>query len=163
MTLHPRPSENTVLIAVPLQPTGLGVVEIEALWAEPLTPGRYAIRSIPFDVEGVHLYDVIEAHGGTPRSLKPEQCPVLTRVIKRSGHSTFHLTVGVGVPSREFERFWPRLASLGCTFEQRDGHTIAVDIPPTAEVSRIDRVLGDGEQEGVWELEEPQDEHPIAS
>jgi hypothetical protein len=160
---HSQPSPHTMRVAVPLELASPEAVAVELLWAEPLPRGRYAIRSIPFQVDGIHLNDVVHVTGGKAGSPRADECPVVTQVIKRSGHSTFHLSLHVASGSGPFARLWTRLSQLGCTFEKRSGQAIAVDVPPTARMHLVDEVLEAGEIEGVWTLEEPIDEHPIAS
>lgn len=148
---------------MPLHQSSYATVAVEVLWAEPLASGRYAVRSIPFQVQDIHLYDVVEALGGTPGSRKASECPVVTRVLKRAGHSTFHLTLHTRLGSRPFARIWARLAALGCSFEPRHARAIAIDVPPAASMDRVDGVLIDGEREGILVLDEPLDHHPVAS
>jgi hypothetical protein len=160
---HAQPSPRTVRVAVPLELASAESVAVELLWAEPLPRGHYAIRNIPFQVDGIHLHDVVRVTGGRAGSPRADECPVVTQVIKRSGHSTFHLSLHVTPTAASFARLWTRLSRLGCTFEQRSGRAIAVDVPPSARMDLVDEVLRAGEDEGVWTLEEPVDEHPIAS
>jgi hypothetical protein len=138
-------------------------VAIEVLWAQRLGPRRYGIRSIPFQVEDLHLFDEVEVTGGAPGSKRASDAPVVTRLVKRSGHSTYHLLLTGSAQGPAFEGVWARLQSLGCTFERRNPRAIAVDVPPRVPPDRLEQVLLAGERERVWVLEEPLDEHPIAS
>jgi hypothetical protein len=160
---HARPSQRAVQVAVPLEPASPEAVAVEVLWAERVGSRRYGIRSIPFEAEDLHLFDEVEVTGGQPGSPRASDAPVVTRVVKRSGHSTYHLLLHVGTETGAFEHVWAPLHGFGCTFEKRNALAIAVDVPPQVPLDRVDKVLLDGERERVWTLEEPSDEHPIAS
>jgi hypothetical protein len=152
-----------VLVAVPLAPASSDAMAVEVLWAERVGSRRYAIRSIPFNAEDLHLFDEVQVTGGHPGSSQASDAPVVTRVLKRSGHSTYHLLLHISPNRAPFRRLWTRLQPFGCAFEQRSTRAIAVDVPPAMPVDQLDNVLKEGEREGVWTLEEPLDEHPIAS
>jgi hypothetical protein len=72
-----------------------------------------------------------------------------------SGHSTYRLIVDKD--SCEFPDWWQRLHSLGCSYESADfmgKKLFSVDVPETANISDVYRVLEEGERKDIWLFEE---------
>ena len=159
-----------VKIAVELDyEPGLDPVELrlepryELLLAEPLGEARYRVRAVALRAPAVNCLDEVEAVAGQRAVGLPADVPLVTRVVRRSGHSTYRLGVPEGIKSKPFLRRWTELAQMGCQYDCPDKYYIAIDVPPTAAAPRVDRLLAAGEAVGVWYVHEGHDEHPAAS
>ena len=58
-----------------------------------------------------------------------------------------------------FARCWAPLEDLGCTFEE--GTVLAVDVPPSANIYDVYRLLDAGASAGAWDFEEGHCGHPL--
>jgi Domain of unknown function (DUF4265) len=128
----------------------------EFLWASPADSarGEFEVLNSPFYARGVSFKDVVKASpSGDGRTFEFE------RVIRRSGHSTYRLLVEPGAPN--FQTYWAMLEQRGCSYEsgpidmnigRRDHYSI--DVPPSADIHEIYRLLEKGERDGVWDFEE---------
>ena len=126
----------------------------ERLWAEPLGNDRFRIRNTPFYVFGVSNDDVVLA-------ADVERQTVFSRVVLRSGHSTYRLRLEAhDLSASSFVQGWTPLQELGCSYEE--GPVLAVDVPPAADIYAVYELLQAGEDAGVWEFEEGHCGHPLA-
>ena len=130
---------------------------VESMWAEPIAHtaqgGAYRLMNSPFYAYGVSFLDTVHA---TPNS---DGALVFDRVIKHSGHSTYMMLVPPD--SSSFDAYWKKLEELGCTYESGDQNTAmgkrilySVDVPDTADLGAVIRILTEGEERGVWMYQE---------
>lgn len=150
-----------MIMAMHLQPAGSGsddslrkvTVELpaaawhghatESLWAEPIATNVFKLQNVPFYAKGVSFGDVVRA--------RPERhLWIVEIVLERSGHSTYRVVCDPPV----FERRWPSLSALGCTYERADARLVAVDVPAQSNIWAVYRSLEDGERTGEWDFEE---------
>ena len=119
--------------------------DFESLWASPLGGGLYRVENIPFFAAGVALGDVIFA--------QPEQDLLRFRsVVQPSGHKTLRVMV---YDKQEVSAVRELLKKLGCDVEQSHiPGLISVDMPPTASLPEVRRILAEGEAQERWGYEE---------
>jgi hypothetical protein len=125
----------------------------ERLWAERVSGGRFRLRNSPFFAFGVSNEDVVfgEMRDG---------CLYFTSVSVRGGHSTYRLKLAKpGIQEMSFKASWAPLENVGCSFEE--GPVIAVDVPASADIYNVYKLLDIGEQNGVWEFEEGHCGHTV--
>ena len=137
-----------VRFALPPEDRAHGV-ETESLWAQVTGKGRYRIDNIPFYVYDISLGDVVAGTADGDRI-------AFERVLKRGGHSTYRVLVKdeMGFESSPFREGWRELEKHGCSYEVARRRWIAIDIPPSADVFAVYRILEDGENRAVWTFEE---------
>ncbi|MEL6328262.1 MAG: DUF4265 domain-containing protein [Planctomycetota bacterium] len=119
----------------------------EFVWAEPVAENRFRLDNTPFYVLWARFKDVVEAEP-TDRSIETPGGPVpvfeARVLIERSGHATYHV-IPYAEHAGAWAELWPRLETLGCTFESTgdDVHVelFAIDAPPEADRDAIDAVL----------------------
>lgn len=111
---------------------------------------RYALDNSPFYVYGVSLGDVVTVREWNGRLL-------FESVAERGGHSTYRVKLPLGADHEHFERYWPKLATLGCSYEgssANERRLYSIDIPPGVDVGAAYAVLDEYERAGAWEFEE---------
>ena len=119
--------------------------EVESMWAVP-HPDGYQPDNIPFYAREVAAGDIIAAQPGPDGELRYE------RLMKPSGHSTIRLWFA---DARDVQRIRDELRELGCPSELSElPRLVAVDVPPEVPYSVIHSKLQQGEQAGLFELEE---------
>lgn len=125
----------------------------ESMWTEIESPGAYRLRNVPFYAMDLSLDDIVHAayHG---------QELVFTGVAARAGHSTYRLFVQEGIASPSFRLHWRPLEVIGCSYEQTD-RLLAVDVPQTAGIHDVYRLLEEGANAGVWDFQEGHCGHPL--
>ena len=129
----------------------------EFLWASPTGASvgdEFELENSPFLVKGVSYKDVVKAiPSGDARTYE------FHSVVRRAGHSTYRLLVEPDSP--KFKEYWNLLEARGCTYESgpikmnigpRDHYS--VDVPPSADIHQVYRVLEKGERDGAWDFEE---------
>jgi hypothetical protein len=144
-----EPHSDLVKVTVNLPPHAWHGYRAETLWAEPLGDNLCRIENVPFHAYGISADDVVAAD-------EREGELVFRRVVERSGHSTYRvfLREGVTEESPRFRALWQRLERLGCSYEGATERLLAIDVPPSADISDVYEILSTGEQEGVWDFEE---------
>ncbi|HEY6001603.1 MAG TPA: DUF4265 domain-containing protein [Anaeromyxobacter sp.] len=147
--------EEMVKISFRIDPERSGGMVGETLWAERVGADRFRLASIPFFVRGVSYRDVVFG--------RPGRYGVLTfrGVSIRGGHSTCRMFVGVDLKSAVFRERWAELHGLGCGYEGAGGHTLALDIPPEADLDTVLGMLEAGAAAGLWEYEMAHCGHPV--
>jgi hypothetical protein len=123
--------------------------ETERVWAERVSDNRFRILNSPFFVFGISFEDEVEA----------EPCGNVfkfIRVVQRSGRSTYRIIFQNEntIDGSEFLERWKPFREAGCTFEPANPRYIAVDMPPSANVTELYGLLERGEEEGIWVFEE---------
>lgn len=117
---------------------------MESLWAFPVTDG-YKLDNIPFYARGVSF-------GDTVVSENLDNCLYMSKLLKRSMHSTVRLWFA---NEQEIQSTREDLQSMGCSSEISDQpRLIAVDIPPAISYEEIRAYLDEGESNGKWDYEE---------
>jgi len=121
----------------------------ESLWAKPNFDGTYILDNSPFFVYGVSYQDQVFAR-------EIDRRLVFTGIAKRGGHSTYRVRLPKGQTHDCFMEHWPQFSEMGCTFEGTGGlrRLYSIDIPPSANVTKVYEKLERLEQSGVWEFEE---------
>jgi Domain of unknown function (DUF4265) len=127
---------------------------LETLWAEPLGPNRYRLMNLPFVALGFSWGDIVTAKGR-------RGSPIVKGVVKRSGHSTYRITLQDGVQPEAFEGTWRGLREIGCTFERFTSRTVGVDVPPTTDIQAAYQLPEDGMASGTWWFDEVHVGHPL--
>jgi hypothetical protein len=138
-----KPS-GLVRVAFGLDPQASHGSVSERLWAFPVGGRRFRLENSPFFARGVSYLDVVFAE---------EKAGELwfAGVALRGGHSTYRVRLAEAQKAT-FELRWKSLQGLGCTYEE--GFVLAVDVPPSADLHEVYRLLDQGETEGAWEFEE---------
>jgi hypothetical protein len=128
--------------------------DFEHVWARTVGPGLYKLDNIPFFARGLRVGDVVSANA------RDDQEPLFSRVVHASDHSTLRVIVFRG--SSDVRPLEERvsilrsiLSKLGCSTELSHlPGLVAVDVPASAKLSSITKMLSDGEAAGLWEYEE---------
>ncbi len=123
------------------------------MWAEPIgepASQNFRILNSPYFTRGINYLDIVEAHPTI-------EGPALEfdRVIRRSGHSTYMIIVEKD--GRRFDPYWKILQQKGCSYESASmGRRLllSVDVPPSANIYDVYKVLEEGETKGVWMFQE---------
>lgn len=129
-------------------PMGDGTVE--RMYAKPVGEGRYILDNSPFYVFDISYCDEFSAD-------HVEEELVFSRVISRSGHSTYRIKLPEGEDHSYFLKYWVDLAAEGCTYE---GSSVSsrllytIDLPPGVDVMNVYKIMDQYEQQGIWEFEE---------
>jgi hypothetical protein len=107
----------------------------------------YRLLNSPFLARGVNYLDVVEARKTTEGIL------LFSRVVERSGHSTF--MVLVPIEAQDASGWSSTIDSEGGTMEQSEIDVAmgrmslySIDVPEAAAASKIDRSLADSERAG---------------
>jgi hypothetical protein len=147
--------ENYEKMLFRLNPEDWHHVTGERIWAESVENGNakiYRLMNSPFFAHGVSYLDVV-------RGIPEEDGEGLEYggTIEKSGHSNIWLLAPDG-PG--FDKYWPPLQELGCTYEGSKEDTkavkrtlYAVDVPPEADIARVLRIIGQAQSEDVWRCE----------
>lgn len=123
---------------------------VESLWAVDLGDGTVRLDNIPWFVRGVASDDIIRVEVGEDglrwageTAQSSNKCTIRLIVMKDKGSAAARQTV--------LETFH-RLGTTGEGIE-RFG-MVALDVPPTADLARIRKLLEHGATKGWWEWEE---------
>lgn len=122
----------------------------ETVWASKLDDGCFRLENPLFVVYGYALGDVVdvsEAKAG-------DAIPIVHRVVRRSGHSSYRIFLDENANSIENAPMWGALNSLGCTYERGTKRLFAVDVPATTSIYEAHGALESGEVAGEWSFEE---------
>ena len=123
--------------------------QTERVWAERLSDNRFRILNSPFFVFGISFEDEVEAepYGDVFK---------FVRVLRRSGHSTYRVIFQNQntIDGSEFRERWVPFRKAGCKFESANPRYIAIDMPPSANVTELYELLELGEDQGIWVFEE---------
>lgn len=129
----------------------------ETLWATPLLANEFRLENSPFYARGYSFEDVVFAQFDSARGF-----PVVQRVVRKSGRSTYALRVIQGIASnKRFLLYWEPLEKIGCTYENADGVLLIVDVPAQTRIHEAYRLLEIGEHAGVWEFQEQNVGHAV--
>jgi hypothetical protein len=155
MTTELETAEGLVRIRVPLEPApGATGPADDWLWAEPLGSGRFRIESCPFFAYGVSRNDVV--HASEP---KGEEAPSLQDVMEKCGHRTLRIALDsrIELADPAIQGLLERLLEIGCTHETLRPKLIALDVPPTVDVTIVVELLQALADDStvVWEWADP--------
>ncbi|MBB3344743.1 DUF4265 domain-containing protein [Luteimonas sp. RC10] len=148
MTRHQR-----IVFRLERDEDGYPPSDYERLWAKPLPGGNYLIDNIPFFVMGISAGDEV--------SVRNEDGELIfDRLIKRSGASTFRL---IPVDPSDSEKFRADFEALGCSVEcHRRLGLIAASVPEFAPIQPFLDYLVEGQEKGVFDVEEGALRHELA-
>lgn len=155
MTAEMETAEGLVRIRVPLDPApGSSGPSDDWLWAEPLGSGRYRIESCPFFAYGVSRDDVVrtsQERGG--------EAPLVEEVLERGGHRTLRVALDsrFELADAAVQGLLERLLEMGCTHETLRPKLVAIDVPPTVDVTLVVELLQALADDStvVWEWADP--------
>ena len=125
----------------------------ESVWAQPINsaaPGVAEILNTPFFAMNVSYRDIVRC------KISEDGGWDFSEIVSRSGHSTYRI-IPSAPDNPAFLDLIEQLAQTGCTYEsgKRHGRPLyAFDLPPTADVERIFRLLEVGERDGNWVFEQ---------
>jgi hypothetical protein len=120
--------------------------EVESVWAVKIVDGMFRIDNIPFYVRGLALGDVVRAKRTGDGALQFDS------IAKSSGHSTLRV---VFFEADIREGFCKEIEALGCQWEGAyEPSLIAVDVPPSSDLSAVLKVLADGCEKEWFDYEE---------
>ncbi len=129
----------------------------ESVWAEKSSEGNlcFTIMNTPFLAKGINYLDVIKVE----EKKGDHGYFVFSKVIKRSGHSTYRIIVDY--EHSKFLNYWKTLEKLGCTYESAPYETsagsktlYAIDVKNTSDVKKVYSFLEKCENDGIWIFEE---------
>lgn len=60
-------------------------------------------------------------------------------------------------------RSWKPVEALGCTYERATKRLLAIEVPPTADIYAVYKLLEAGARAGVWSFQEGHCGHPLRS
>ncbi|MGW5104383.1 DUF4265 domain-containing protein [Streptomyces sp. NPDC004100] len=125
-------------------------VPVESLWAVDLGDGTVRLDNVPWFVRGVACGDVVAIEAdeegvrwGGEVVRRSENCTVRLIVLRDGGSGPARQSVlnafrGLGVDGEGIERFG----------------MVALDIPPTADLAKVQRLLRHGVDKEWWHMEE---------
>jgi uncharacterized protein DUF4265 len=148
-------AEGLVRIRVPLDPSpGAAGPAEDWLWAEPLGSGRFRIESCPFFAYGVSRNDVVNA-----TEPKGDEPPSLEDIMEKCGHRTLRIALDTRIELTDpaIQGLLERLLEIGCTHETLRPKLIALDVPPTVDVTIVVELLQALADDStvVWEWADP--------
>jgi hypothetical protein len=123
---------------------------VESLWAVGVGEGEVRLDNVPFFVRGIACGDVV--------AVSPDEDGQLWAgdVLRRSSNCTIRLIVtrdeGSGAARQSALRAFQRLGVEGEGIE-RFG-MVALDVPPTADLRKVRKLLNHGVAERWWHMEE---------
>lgn len=120
----------------------------EGLWAELEDEKIARLQNTPFFANGLANGDRIEIRG--------IEDPVVVKLLEDSGHLTYRIVLSEGSDLEDFGRYWEPLQQLGCRYESADfGYNMfAVDVPPNANLTKVEQCLSVGVVEQFWDFDE---------
>ena len=125
---------------------------VDTLWAEAITDakpkGCYLVRSIPRYAFGLSWGDIVSTIPG-----KDGESRLVHAVVRRGGHETVRVTFLHRVPRPRRLELLDELADLGVSYEGSPMQTIAIDVPPRADVDGLMLCLGQWRAEGLADIE----------
>lgn len=126
----------------------------EIMWAANMGNKKYKLDNFPFFAYGLSYGDVVTA------SLNDENVLYIERVVIKGGHSNYRILLAKEKSKTDFLCLWKEIEKLGVSYESTKPENIfAIDIPPSADVSAIYKILEEGELKGIWQFDEGNYEH----
>ena len=141
----PETETGKVAFALTRDEDGYPPADWEHLWGRRVGDSLFELDNTPFFARGVSYHDVVLVD-------RREGLNVFREVVRKSGHSTLRVML---FEEKLTDELRSRLADLGCATElSHIPGLIAVDIPPSVELSQVRAILEEGERSGYWEYEE---------
>jgi hypothetical protein len=155
MSTELETAEGLIRIRVPLEPSpGAAGPTDDYVWAEPLGSDRFRIESCAFFAYGISRNDVIHA-----AAAKPDEAPQLEDVMEKCGHRTLRIALDsrIELTDPAVQGLLERLLEMGCTHETLRPKLIALDVPPTVDVTIVVELLQALADDStvVWEWADP--------
>ena len=139
------PAMGKVAFPLTRDEDGYPPADWEHLWGRRLEESLYALDNTPFFARGVSFGDVVRVE-------RRDGLNIYREVVQPSGHSTLRVIL---FEQAQAEVLRHRLRGLLCATEQSHiPGLVAVDVPPSADLTEVRRFLDEGEQAGLWEYEE---------
>lgn len=132
-----------------------GMVD-ETMWGERVGADRFRISNTPFWVRDLSYRDVVFVRVRRGRL-------VYAGVSLRGGHSTCWMMLRVPRESEAFTRRWATLHDLGCRYEGDGRRSLAIDVPPGADLDVVEQLLETGADDGTWHYEVAHRGHPFCA
>jgi hypothetical protein len=126
-------------------------VQSEGVWATPSGTDEYRLDNVPWFARGVASGDLVRASGDEDGVLWVDD------QVRWSGRYTIRvIPLGGGTPEDECQAVIDAFQPLGadCEGGLPAFKIVALDIPPTARLTEIKRLLERGQAEGRWAYEE---------
>jgi hypothetical protein len=119
---------------------------VESVWAVRTLEGMFRIDNIPFYVKGIALGDVVRAKRADDGAL------YFDSIAKTAGHSTLRVVFfDAGIR----DGFYKEIEALGCQWEGAyEPSLIAIDVPPSSDLSAVLKVLAEGCEKELFDYEE---------
>ncbi|MEL7255984.1 MAG: DUF4265 domain-containing protein [Pseudomonadota bacterium] len=123
--------------------------ETESLWAEYMKETTFRIMNSPFFAYGLSVGDEVEVS-------VDDEVPRFSKVVRRSGHSTFRLLNTASLGTSDFIKNAQGLSALGCSLEHASFgfELISVDVRPALHLSDVKRVLLSDVDKDHWSYED---------
>ena len=120
--------------------------EVESVWAVKIVDEMFRIDNIPFYVRGLALGDVVRAKPTGDGAFQFDS------IAKSSGHSTLRVAF---FEAEIREGFCREIEALGCQWEGAyEPSLIAIDVPPSSDLSAVLKILVDGCEKELFDYEE---------
>ncbi|MGW1802486.1 DUF4265 domain-containing protein [Streptomyces sp. NPDC001984] len=123
---------------------------VESLWAVDQGDGTVRLDNIPWFVRGIACGDVVAVEPDE------EDVPWAGEVVRRSENCTIRLIVlrggGSGAARQSVINAFRELGVDGEGIEQF--RMVALDVPPTADLAKVQRLLNHGVAKEWWHMEE---------
>jgi hypothetical protein len=146
-------TNSRVIFKLTKDGSGYPPADTESLWAKPIGNGKFKIDNIPFYVMGISSDDEVEVDevGGD----------LFFRNLRQaSGNSTFRLLLSDPKASTAVRE---QLAKLGCISEHNQFvGLVAVEIPASIPIQRFLDYIVDGQQQGIFDIEEGALRHDLS-
>ena len=135
-----------VIFRIEQDEDGYPPINVESVWAEPVSKNEFKIKNIPFYVKNLSLDDIVLAKPATDGMLEY----VAHRV--KSSHNTIRILF---LDESQKDAVFKKIESLGCSWEGSNiPSLIAVDVPNSVDKSALFSFLELGVKNQLWECEE---------
>lgn len=136
--------EKHVKIVIDLPDSEDGVAG-EGIWSVKVGEDLYEVRNSPWHTTDINYLDVV-------RAIAPaeDMNPVVTEVVRRSGHRTIHVVVlDEGKPYKGEVLIY--LNEMGASYENGNGTLYAVDLKPEVDFNSVADYLAECQDKGWLE------------
>lgn len=139
------PNLTKIVVDLPGHWAGFGG---ESVWAEPLGEDRYRLENVLFYAYGLNYHDVVLAKSPTP-----DRKPEVISVVEASGHETLRVLFKGDPPEHEQTPYLDEIRSFGVDIERSSSIHLALDIPPSSDLSAVRDRLDEWTERGIVEYE----------
>lgn len=134
---------------------------VETMWCIQLPDGRFCVDNIPFFVKEISYCDLVSITEDKDGRLE------FGELLEAGGHSTLRVIFfqendkrAENVRARELA---DKLKEKGClTSISPPPVILAVDVPPSVQITAIQELLSEGEKQGLWTYEEATLAHSLS-